>query len=192
MGRRADAPTRRRVDASTLRDFLWRLRTSNFDHLRPSNFARIAAKLRENAFRTICNFRFFDAENFFFEIFSRFFSLFRDFRAILEELGIFWRQNQLLHQILLQIHPSWGLYDQKLGFRRLRTEGLSFFEHNEWPSSTKQHRRVIRVITLITLFSSNTEKTLVGRFREKLPANFRWNFWPNFRSNFLPNFRSIF
>ena len=28
----------------------------------PSNMARIAAKIRQNAFRTICNFQFFDAE----------------------------------------------------------------------------------------------------------------------------------
>ena len=62
------------------------LRTS----VRPSNFAPIAAKLRENAFRTIRNFRFFDAGKFFWENFSHFFfSFFRDFRPILEELGIF-------------------------------------------------------------------------------------------------------
>ena len=42
-----------------------------------------------------------------------FFSVFRDFRPILEEPGIFRHQNQLLHQILFQMHPSWGLYDQK-------------------------------------------------------------------------------
>ena len=57
------------------------LRTS----VRTSNFAPIAAKLWENAFRTICNFRFFDAENLFFgkcfAIFFRFFVLF----------GRFWR-----------------------------------------------------------------------------------------------------
>ena len=35
-----------------------------------------------------------------------FFSVFRDFRLILEELGIFGRENQLAHQILLQIHLS--------------------------------------------------------------------------------------
>ena len=50
---------------------------------------RIAAKLRENAFRTICNFRFFDAEKVFSENFSDCFSVFRDFRPSLEELGIF-------------------------------------------------------------------------------------------------------
>ena len=53
-------------------------------------FARIAVKLRENTFRTICNFRFFDAEKFFWgKLFAIFFSVFRDFRSILEELGIF-------------------------------------------------------------------------------------------------------
>ena len=40
------------------------------------------------------------------EKFRDFFSVFRDFLPILEELRIFGRQNQLLHQILLQIHPS--------------------------------------------------------------------------------------
>ena len=45
------------------------LRTS----VRPSNFDRIVAKLRENAFRTICNLRFFDAENFLSEKFWQFF-----------------------------------------------------------------------------------------------------------------------
>ena len=45
--------------------------------------------------------------------FSQFFTVFRDFRPILSRFLIFRRQNQLLHQILLQIHPSWGLYDQK-------------------------------------------------------------------------------
>ena len=38
------------------------LRTSVY----PSNFAPIAAKLRQRAFQTICKFRCFDAENFFF------------------------------------------------------------------------------------------------------------------------------
>ena len=39
------------------------LRTSVY----PSNFAPIAAKLRQRAFQTICKFRFFDAEIFFSE-----------------------------------------------------------------------------------------------------------------------------
>ena len=71
--------------------------------------ARIAAKLRQNAFRTICNFRFFDAEFFFSKkifdrkVFSDFFSVFRYFRQILEDLGIFGRQNQLPGGILLQM-----------------------------------------------------------------------------------------
>ena len=72
-------------------------------HVYPSNLAPIAAKLRENAFQTICNFRFFDAgkkKRFFF---SDFFSVFHDFRQILEELGIFGRQNQIPRGILLQM-----------------------------------------------------------------------------------------
>ena len=40
------------------------------------------------------------------ENFADFFSVFRDFRLILEDQGFFGRQNQLAHQILLQIHLS--------------------------------------------------------------------------------------
>ena len=35
-----------------------------------ANMARISTKLRQNAFRTICNFRFFDAKKIFLKIFS--------------------------------------------------------------------------------------------------------------------------
>ena len=42
------------------------LRTSVY----PSNLAPIGAKLRQRAFRTICNFRFFDAEKVFSAKFS--------------------------------------------------------------------------------------------------------------------------
>ena len=42
------------------------LRTSVY----PSNLAPIGAKLGQHAFRKICNFRFFDAENFFSAKFS--------------------------------------------------------------------------------------------------------------------------
>ena len=68
------------------------LRTS----VRTSNFAPIAAKLWENAFRKICNFRLFDAENLFFGKknlhFFRFFVIF----------GRFWR--------------SQGFFDIKISF----------------------------------------------------------------------------
>ena len=42
-------------------DFFPKLRTAVY----PSNKARIGAKLWQNAFRKICNFRFFDAEKLF-------------------------------------------------------------------------------------------------------------------------------
>ena len=42
-------------------DFFSKLRTAVY----PSNMARIGAKLRQNAFQTICNFSFFDADFFF-------------------------------------------------------------------------------------------------------------------------------
>ena len=48
---------------------------------------RIAAKLRGNAFRTICNFRFFDAGKFFSEILSLFKNFFLQFLVI---FGRFW------------------------------------------------------------------------------------------------------
>ena len=58
------------------------LRTSVY----PSNLAPIGANLRQRAFRKICNFRFFVAENFLSEFF---FSVFHDFQQIFEELGFF-------------------------------------------------------------------------------------------------------
>ena len=61
------------------------LRTSVY----PSNFAPIAAKIRQRAFQTICKFRFFDAKKNFSQIFLYFFSVFRHFRSIFEELGFF-------------------------------------------------------------------------------------------------------
>ena len=51
--------------------------------------ARIVTKLRQNAFRTICNFRFFDAENFFRKLFFDFFSEFLGRFFII--FGRFWR-----------------------------------------------------------------------------------------------------
>ena len=57
-----------RVDGS-------KLRTSVY----PSNFAPIAAKLRQRAFQTICKFRFFDAEKKFSEKNSEFFFGFSSF-----------------------------------------------------------------------------------------------------------------
>ena len=72
------------------------LRTSVY----PSNLAPIGAKLRQHAFRTICNFRFFDAEkkkskkNRFRQ------SVFHRFRQIFEELDDFWHQNLIRWGIL--------------------------------------------------------------------------------------------
>ena len=48
----------------------------------------------------------FRRRKFFFDFFSKKIRVFRDFRLILEERVTFLRQNPLLHQILLQIHPS--------------------------------------------------------------------------------------
>ncbi len=44
----------------TSSDILIQLRTSVY----PSNLAPISVKLWQRTFRTICNFRFFDAESF--------------------------------------------------------------------------------------------------------------------------------
>ena len=57
--------------------------------VRPSKLAPVGVKIRQNAFRTIRNFRFFDADFFFPKTKFGSFSLFHDFRQILEELGIF-------------------------------------------------------------------------------------------------------
>ena len=64
------SPHERRTDGGN-----GELRTSVY----PSNFAPIAAKLRQRAFQTICKFRFFDAENFFSENFLDFFFGFLSF-----------------------------------------------------------------------------------------------------------------
>ena len=52
-------------------------------------------------------------KRFFFRIF---FSVFHDFRQILEELGIFGRENQIPGGILLQIDKFSGLYDVRRPF----------------------------------------------------------------------------
>ena len=75
------------------------LRTSVY----PPNLAPIGAKLRQRAFRKICNFRFFDAEIFFRQNFRIKKSDFRQFGEVLEDLRPNGRQNQLPRQILLQI-----------------------------------------------------------------------------------------
>ena len=63
-----------------------------------ANMAGISAKLRQHAFRTICNFQFFDTKKefekekigfFFFGKNFGFGSVFHYFRWILEELGLF-------------------------------------------------------------------------------------------------------
>ena len=77
----------------------------------PSNMAPIGLKLWENAFQTICNFRFLTQQHFFDEIFRCRKDVFRHFRWILEELGDFWRQNLIPWRILLQVHNFLGLYD---------------------------------------------------------------------------------
>ena len=75
----------------------------------PANMARISTKLRQNAFRTICNFRFFDTKKIFRKFFRFRKAVFRNFRQILEELGSFWRQNLIPGGILLQIVKFSGL-----------------------------------------------------------------------------------
>ena len=68
-----------------------------------ANMAPISAKLRQNTFRTICNFQFFVADFFFFEKKIQILEVFHYFRQILEELGIFGRQNRIPRCILLQV-----------------------------------------------------------------------------------------
>ena len=141
------------------------LRTSVY----PSNFAPIPTKLRENAFRMICNFRFFDAENFFSKFCFRLFSLvFSRFSADFGGARFFFgRQNQVPRGILLQIHllfrsvphlepffEAKNVFHRTLGMSSfehkecrpsntgnvvLRTQGMSFFEHKECLSSNTRN-----------------------------------------------------
>ena len=75
------------------------LRTSVY----PSNLAPIGAKLRQHAFRKICNFRFSTPEKKIRQNFRIEKSVFRQFGEVLEDLRPNGRQNQLPRQILLQI-----------------------------------------------------------------------------------------
>ena len=60
----------------------------------------------ETRFGRFATFDFLTPEIFFPIFFRNFFAVFHDFRPILSRFLIFRRQNQLLHQILLQMHPS--------------------------------------------------------------------------------------
>ena len=58
-----------------------------------ANMARIAAKLRQNAFRKICNFRFFRDEKKFSKFFSKIFQIFSGFSQFSTDFGgarLFW------------------------------------------------------------------------------------------------------
>ena len=59
-----------RTPTRKFRVFVSKLRTDVY----PSNKARIGVKLWQNAFRTICNFSFFDAEKYFWKLFFQKFS----------------------------------------------------------------------------------------------------------------------
>ena len=91
-----------------LTDFPKTLRKLNIAE-KSVNMAPIGAKLWQNAFRTICNFRFFDAKNFFSKNIFGFFFDFHDFRQILEDLVNFGRQNRIPRGIVLQMVKFSGL-----------------------------------------------------------------------------------
>ena len=77
-----------------------RLKNSKFQTVvYPPNKARIGAKLWQNAFQTICNLSFFDAENFFCDFFLRKFS---DFSKKVR----FWRSYDFFIRVGRCIGPS--------------------------------------------------------------------------------------
>ena len=84
-------------------------------HLRPSYKLRSARNFGNARFGKFTNFDFSTPEkkknrqNIRIEK-----SVFRQFGEVLEDLRPNGRQNQLPHEILLQIDLFWGLYDQKL------------------------------------------------------------------------------
>ena len=82
----------------------------------------------------------FDAKFFF----SKIFSVFRNFRQILEELGFFGRQNQVPRWILLQIHFIFRSMRHLEPFLEatkvfLRPHGMSMFGRKECPSSNTRN-----------------------------------------------------
>ena len=107
----------------------------------PSNFAPIAAKFRQRAFRTICKFRFFDAEIFFSENFLGNNSVFRHFRQIFEELGLFWRQNQVPRGILLRMVKFSGLYDAWSSFFDFSPFSVGFWRARRFLASKSDSLR---------------------------------------------------
>ena len=83
----------------------------------PPNKARIGAKLRQNAFQTICNFSFFDPEKTFwikfFQKFSR--SIFFQGNGVLEKLWFFFPRWHVRRKKLL---PVVHLFLGRLPWRR--------------------------------------------------------------------------
>ena len=89
-------------------------------HVYPSNLAPIAAKLRENAFQTICNFRFFDAEKIFAIFFSDFFFGFSSFSTDFGGARDFWTSKSDSSRYFAsdgQIFRSVGRLESPEGFR---------------------------------------------------------------------------
>ena len=91
-----------------------------------TNIAPIAAKLRQNAFQTICNFRFFDAENFFSNFFFGFFGFGHRFFVIFDRFWRIWAfldvKIKLLDGFCFRFVILSGLYDIWSPFSRPKTK----------------------------------------------------------------------
>ena len=116
------------------------LRTSIY----PSNFAPIAAKLRQRAFQTICKFRFFDAGNFFSENFSDFLFRFSSFSADFggARLVLTSKSNSLRFFALDgQFFRSVRRLGVIFGFFSVRTSTCGEIYGEGQPAPTRQQRR---------------------------------------------------
>ena len=81
-------------------DFFSKLRTVVY----PPNMAPIGAKLWQNAFQTICNFSFFDPENFFW---GKFFGTKNSGSTFVFEKMRFWRSYEFLSVIGTSVVKSY-------------------------------------------------------------------------------------
>ena len=109
---------------------------------------------------------------FFFNFFQSFSSVFRHFRQILEELRIFWPQNQLQDQILLQMHLSWGLCDPKSRFlTRCSTFSPQFWQKTFFTAQYACTTAWLRFHMICSCISCNQQKRGSHNFHDALYAN---------------------
>ena len=135
--------------------------------VRLSNLAPIGTKLRENAFRTICNFRFFDAEKFFSENFSQNFFGFSWFSADFGPIFNFSTSKSASTSnfasdtpFLRSVRPKIGVSSSSNTRSVLpRTQGTSFFEHKECLfSNTRKFSAVLCALAFRQCNKRNTAR----------------------------------